>query len=99
MQAPEWVLVHGCLGCEGVAIGHAWLLHEGQVFCPTGDRIYSEVEYAAEMKAVILATYNQNQAATAVLAHRHYGPWHNAEGLLHRRDNHPLPSGDSPWMA
>ena len=82
MQAPEWVLVHGYLDCEGVPIGHAWLLHEGQVFCPTSDRIYSEAEYAAEMKAVILVTYNLKQAAAAVVAHRHYGPWHCVEGLL-----------------
>lgn len=86
MRAPEWTMIHGYLDCDGVAVGHAWLAHDGQVFCPTSDRLFTQAEYEAEMKPVILATYSQKQAAAEAIAHRHYGPWCCDEGLIFSRD-------------
>lgn len=82
MRAPQWLLVHGYFDCQGVRLGHAWLLHEGKIFCPTLDRVFDEAAYYAEHQTVPLVTYTLHQAANLVIEHKHYGPWAHEDELL-----------------
>jgi len=83
-QAPEWLLVHGYFDL-GLHLGHAWLLHEGKIFCPTLDRLFDESDYYEKHDAVPLAFYSVRQAAKLLIEHKHYGPWDHADDLHYRR--------------
>jgi hypothetical protein len=76
------VLVHGYFDCQGVKLGHAWLLHEGKIFCPTFDRLFDEAAYYAEHRTTPLVNYALHQAANLVIEHKHYGPWLHEDELL-----------------
>ena len=86
MRAPQWLLVHGYFDCSGAILGHAWLLHEGKIFCPTMDRLLNEQAYYAEHQTVPLVTYTVQEAARMVIEHKHYGPWVHEDKLLVGRD-------------
>ncbi len=87
MRAQQWLLVHGYFDCEGVKLGHAWLLHEGKIFCPTFDRVFDEQEYYDAHHTVPLKTYTATEAAQQVIEHKHFGPWSCDDDLLVGRDN------------
>lgn len=74
MRAPDWLLVHGRYGHD-VSLGHAWLLREGQIFCPTYDRLFEEQLYYAFANAVPEVTYTHVDAAVNIVRQGHYGPW------------------------
>lgn len=86
IQAPQWQLVHGYFDCQRVRLGHAWLLHQGKIFCPTLDRVFDEAAYYAEHQTVPLVTYTVHQAAKLVIEHKHYGPWEHEGSLLVSED-------------
>jgi len=74
MRAPDWLLVHGYYGHE-VRLGHAWLLRNAQIFCPTCDRLFDEQLYYALVDAVPEVTYTYEDALVNIIKQRHYGPW------------------------
>lgn len=82
MRAPSWTLVHGCFECDGARLGHAWLLRDGEIFCPTFDRVFDESEYYAKHHTVPLVTYTVMEAVRFAVIHKHYGPWLREDELL-----------------
>ena len=74
MLDPRWHLVHGYFG--PLKTGHAWLLRDGEIFCPTLDRLFPEPCYFERHLAVAVVTYTAKQAAGEVIRSGHYGPWH-----------------------
>ena len=82
MRSPRWLLVHGYFDCRGAIVGHAWLLCEGKIFCPTMDRLFHEPTYYAKHQTVPIVTYTVREAAKMAIRYKHYGPWIEAEKLL-----------------
>jgi hypothetical protein len=68
-------VVHGRILIHGHRLGHAWvLLPDGRAYDPVKDRFLAGQEITVER------IYTAKEAAKALLAAGHYGPWHEGGG-------------------
>jgi hypothetical protein len=77
------LLVHGIVRGPGISrVGHAWLLDPvgGRIYDPVLDQWFDEADYMQFVAAFAERRYTTQQAAGAMLATNHSGPWHGRIG-------------------
>jgi hypothetical protein len=76
-------LVHGKVynATLDVRMDHAWVvLPDGRVYDPVFNKYFPWRLYAKWYAAVAEVTYTRREAMAAIVATRHYGPWHDPPG-------------------
>ena len=78
--AAGFLLVHGTVRGPGDSrVGHAWLLDPvgGRIYDPVLDQWFGEAGHTKFVAAFAERRYTPQQAAEAMLAANHTGPWHD----------------------
>lgn len=75
-------LVHGTISDGTLKIGHGWAEINGKVFDGAQQKFYDRDDYYKTHQAVAERVYDNEQFKKNILKYKHWGPWHNGEGVV-----------------